>query len=233
MPYAPTLAIATGAFEVAAGLWILRGPGRKAITRPVGAILLLLAGYQWLEALLCHRGGDLWLARLAFADITWLPAVGVLLVERLGRGRTRLAPLFLATAAGLTAWILTDPGFVHSAVCKVVIATYDTASPLYRLYGGYYQLGLFTMMAGAGVFLARQEDAVARAHLADVQLGTMAFVFPAMLTELVVAGTGGSQPSLMCHYAALLAVGLTRLGAREQREATGESWSILAWARRS
>ncbi len=231
MPYAPSLALATGTFEIAAGLWIITGPGRKAITRPVSAILFLLAGYQILEAMLCQHGGDPRLARLAFADITWLPAVGVLLVERLAGARRRFSPVFLAAATALTGWILLDPGFVARAVCKVVIATYDTPSDLYAVYGGYYQLGLFTMIVAAGYAMAGHSDGLARRHLADVQIGTVAFVFPAMLTELVVAQTGGSQPSLMCHYAAFLAISLVRLGYRERAHALGDAPEPLwPWA---
>ena len=42
--YSPILAAVTGAFEVLAAVYTLTGPGRKRILRPVGLILLLLAG---------------------------------------------------------------------------------------------------------------------------------------------------------------------------------------------
>lgn len=51
--YSPILAGITGAFEVLAAMYTLTGPGRKRILRPVGLILLLLAGYQFAELAVC------------------------------------------------------------------------------------------------------------------------------------------------------------------------------------
>jgi len=84
MTYDPLLSLATASFEIMATIWALRGPGRRAIVRPASTILVLLAGYQILEVVLCSgstASGPL--SQLAFINVTWLPPTGVLLATRL------------------------------------------------------------------------------------------------------------------------------------------------------
>jgi len=161
---------------------------------------------------------------LAFADITWLPAIGVYLVARLGNWQSRGPErLFFGLAAAFTLWILTDPLFVSGSVCHAVIATYRNPSPMYALYGAYYQIGMLTMILGASQSMVNQESSLRRQQLADVQTGTVLFVFPALITEIVLPSVEHSQPSVMCHYAIFLAIFLMRLWGRE-REFSPQWW---------
>jgi len=218
--YFPALGVTTGLFELGVAAVALRGPGDPHLLRPTALLLVLLAGYQFLEVLACGSPGSAWPARLAFVDIVWLPPLGVWLIVLLAEPaaawvRTAARQLFYAAAA-LAGWALLDPSFVTRTVCNVVLARYEHATPLYVLYGGFYQLGLGAMMLGAAPALAATRDPTRRQHLADVQMGTIAFVVPSLLTELLVPGTAGTMPSVMCHYALILAVFLARLVRREQ-----------------
>jgi hypothetical protein len=218
--YSPALGVATGLFELAVAAVALRGRGDARILRPTALLLVLLAGYQFLEVVACGTTTSTWPARWAFVDIVWLPPLGVWLIVLLSenpspRVRSSARQLFYAAGA-LSAWILVDPTFVTRTVCNVVLARYEHGTPLYVLYGTFYQLGLGAMMLGAAPAMAATRDPVRRQHLADVQMGTIAFVVPSLLTELLVPGTAGTMPSVMCHYALVLAVFLTRLVWREQ-----------------
>jgi len=60
----------TAAFEIGAAVWVLRGPGRRAILRTTAAILLFLAGYQIVEVAICSVApGYGFLPRLAFVVV--------------------------------------------------------------------------------------------------------------------------------------------------------------------
>ncbi len=84
MTYSPVLAMVTAAFEIAAAVWVLRGPGRRAILRTTAAILVFLAGYQIVEVAICSAApGYGFLPRLAFMVVSWLPPLGILLVALL------------------------------------------------------------------------------------------------------------------------------------------------------
>jgi len=224
-PYSPGLSVATALFELCVAGWSLRGPGRPEIVRPTAAILTFLAGYQLLEVLVCGAPSATFLARLAFADVVWLPPFGVWLVLQLGAPDDawlrKAAGSMFGVAGLLTAWVLMDEAFVRHTICQAVVATFRTPGSVYSAYGAFYQLGLFAMVGGAAIGMAHSDSAVARQHLADVQLGTLGFMLPSMLTLIMVPSVLGSMPSVMCHYAIVLAVFLARLVARERRLVQG------------
>jgi hypothetical protein len=230
--YVPALGVATGLFELGVAASALRGRGDPRLLRPVALLLVLLAGYQFLEVLACGTPASAWPARWAFVDIVWLPPLGVWLIVQLAESTPPLAraaarQLFYAAGA-LSAWVLVDPSFVTRTVCNVVLARYEHGTPLYVMYGGFYQAGLGAMMLGASAALAITDDPRRRRHLADVQMGTIAFVVPSLLTELLLPGTAGAMPSVMCHYALILAVFLARLVAREQHASALDDVSYRA-----
>lgn len=219
--YSPILAIITGILEVAAGVFVLKGPGRKAILRPVAVILFLLAGYQFFEVLVCAHPAAAAYSRLAYLVITWLPPVGLLLAARLDEKRARIlraaTVFYFAAAAGLSAWIVLDAGIITKSVCELVVARYFVASPFDVAYGLFYQSGLLWVVFGSGWAMARASDAVLRKHLAHLQLGVLGFMFPALAVRILFGGTGDLLPSVMCHFAVVLAASLTALAVRERR----------------
>ena len=219
--YSPLLSLLTAAFELAAFVWCLRARGRRPILRNVALTLLLLAGYQLIEVAVCHAPHEPFWARLAFADVVWLPPLGLVLLHRLA-APTRalwgwLVRLSLALAAFLSVWVFADPRFVTGTVCKAVIAIYTHPTNALEAYGAFYHIGLWSMIIG-GILLARAAATPTdRAHAADLAMGTVAFVVPALTTATVFPGTREATPSVMCHYALVLAVFLVRIARREHR----------------
>lgn len=219
--YSPVLSIVTAAFELAAFVWCLRAGGRREVQRLVALLLLLLAGYQLIEVAVCHAPHQVWWARLAFFDVVWLPPLGLALLHRLARPTRApwgwLVRGSFALAGFLAVWVLVDPAFVTGTVCKAVIAFYTHPTSALEAYGAFYHLGLWSMIGG-GIHLARAAgNEVDRAHAADLAMGTVAFVVLALTTEAVFPGAREATPSLMCHYALVLAVFLVRICRREAR----------------
>ncbi len=221
--YSPILAAVTGVVEVLAAVYTLTGPGRKRILRPLGLILLLLAGYQFAEVAVCSNPAALTLSRLSFLVITWLPPVGLWLVVVLdARGRTwlRAASLFyFAAGAAMCAWILVDPRCITQSVCQVVIARYFHSGLFDIVYGVFYQSGLIFIVFAAAAGMAAAADPVARKHLANVQLGVLGFMFPALAVRFLTPEQPGLLPSVMCHFALIFAGSLVALVVRERRAA--------------
>ncbi len=219
--YFPALALCTAFFELAAATWVFRSPGRANVLRPTGLILIFLAGYQLLEAYACGNPSMTLVGRLALADVIWLPPLGVWLIIQLAAPDDGLFRRFgkglFGIAGGLAAFILLDDQFVRRTVCQAVIATYHTPGPVYMFYGGFYQFGLMAMIFGAAKGMIRSDDPSVRRHLGDIQMGTIGFVLPALITEVVVPQSSTSTPSVMCHFAVVLAVFLVRMTVRERR----------------
>lgn len=143
MSYSPVLAVLTAVFELAAAAWVLMQPGRKGIVRTTAAILVFLAGYQIIEAVLCTLApGSPLLPRVAFMVVTWLPPLGVLLVSFLVRSGAWAVRWFayamFSLAAGIVMWIGIDQAFATLSVCEAVYARYDHALPGFLAYSAYY-----------------------------------------------------------------------------------------------
>lgn len=228
MSYSPELAIATAVFEIGAAWWVLRRRGDRAVLRLAGAILLLLAAYQLLEASICMneaRAG--FLPRLAFIAVTWLPPLGLMLIARLcqprSRGMIAAASAMLAAAGGMVIWIAADPGFATISVCTAVVARYTHAMPRFLVYSAFYWIGLAGMIGFSGYGLKTTASAARRRLILQVLGGTLAFVIPSFVTSFFVPMAKGAIPSVMCHYALFLAVFLARMAHLEHRATVAES----------
>jgi hypothetical protein len=230
MPYSPTLSVFTAAFELILAVWIWRGGGERAIKRPLVLMLGLLAGYQLLEVLVCQSGGSPMLSRLAFADIVWLPPVGIWLIVRLAQPASpwpaRVAKALLGLTGAWTLAVLTVPDFLTVTVCQAVFATYHTDLPLmYDLYGVFYDLGLMGLVFSGLAAAAFCEDAHRRRLIATFVAGNLAFILAALMTMVTVPATRGASPSILCHYALSLAAAMGWMGWRI-RGLESERWSM-------
>jgi hypothetical protein len=218
--YSPALSIVTAALELLAAGWTLRAHGRREVRIPVALMFLFLAGYQLIEVFVCADPTNVFLSRAAFVDVVWLPPLGLLLL-RLGRPRRRLWTWLVYGTLGLagiiSVWVSVDPTFVTGTVCQAVIAFYTHPTSGIELYGMFYHAGLWAMMAGGIRVILKADDPVDRAHAADFVMGTVGFVVLALTTEVVFPGTRNATPSVMCHYAIILALFLARLMVRESR----------------
>jgi hypothetical protein len=219
MEYSPILAVATAAFEIVAAGWALTMKSERrtrGVLRTTGAILLLLAGYQIAEVAICAdvvAAG--FLPRLAFLIVTWLPPLGLLLVAQLRRPRSSAlygsAFVMLAAAAGMVVWIALDGSFATASVCNAVYAHYTHAMPRFAIYAGFYWIGLSGMILGSGIGVASTVDVHRRRQLGLVLSGTLAFVVPGLAVSWLVPPTRGALPSILCHFALLLAISLARV----------------------
>jgi hypothetical protein len=226
MTYSPVLAMVTAAFEIAAAVWVLRGPGRRAILSTTGAILLFLAGYQIIEVAICSAApGYGFLPRLAFMAVSWLPPLGILLVALLlgpgARAARRFAYFMLAFAMGIVAWIAVDTSFASLSVCNAVYARYEHPMPQFLVYSGFYWLGLLGLVLLSAYGAAHPRDPHDGQLTKQILTGSVSFLVPAMITSTFVPAAKGALPSVMCHFAVLLAVFLVRLVHLERKEVQG------------
>jgi len=234
MEYNPLLSVLTAAVEIGGAVWALNGPGRKPLIRTTASILLFLAGYQIVEAVFCTGllpfTGSL-LPRLAFIVVAWLPPMGLLLVAQLFPTSSR-APYWFAEfmflcCAVLVGRIATSPGFVTESVCMVVFARYTNPTPLYQTYGLFYQTGLMSMLLLSAYGVTICDDRRQRLLLGQVQLGSLAFIIPALVTVSILPIAENALPSILCHFALLLALFLLRLVAIERKYEAGAAPALM------
>jgi hypothetical protein len=236
MGYSPILAVVTAAFEILVAGWALAGHSKAespGILRTTSAILLLLAGYQLAEVAICADVAVVgFLPRLAFIIVTWLPPLGLLLIAQLRKPRSHAlrgsALTMLAAAAGIVVWIAVDRSFASASVCNAVYARYAHAMPRFLVYAWFYWLGLAGMILLSGHSAVTCQDTRRRQQLVQIFVGTTGFVALSMLTSWFVPPARGALPSIMCHFALLLAVCLACLVYLERRPAEEADASTVA-----
>jgi hypothetical protein len=218
MNYSPILSICTAAFELAAAGWAFTARGRKRILLSAGILLVFLAAYQIIEAVLCTDPARYpALGRVAFLVVLWLPATGLLLLTFLAPALRKFlrvyTTLFYAGALALFIWLLIDTTPLTTSVCLVVFARYGVvmAPALNIAYGAYYQLGLISMLVLAAVGAILTQDARPRQLIGQVLYGTLAFILPTIVVVNLFDITQGAFASILCHFALLLAVFIARL----------------------
>jgi hypothetical protein len=230
MNYSPLLSIVTATFEISAAVFALYSRGRKNVRYAAAAVLLFLAAYQVIEAVMCVNPARFaWLNRPAFMTVLWLPATGLLLLTYLAptmRGFLKpYTALFYTAALGIFAWQLIDKTPVGTSVCLVVFARYNGVmpNPMSQVYGYYYQLGLLSMLILSAVAAVKTSDDLARRQIGQVLFGCLAFIIPAMVLTIMVPSTEGAYASILCHMALFLAVYIARVLWMEHRYLETES----------
>ncbi len=226
MTYSPILAITTAAFEIFVAGWALAihsGRSSSRMLRTMSAILVLLAGYQLVEVAICADVAAAgFLPRLAFIVVTWLPPLGLVLIAQLRQPRSNLlvaaATVMVIIAAGIVVWIAVDRSFASASVCNAVYARYTHAMPRFRIYAGFYWIGLLGMVIAAGFGAVTSADERSRKQLGQVLIGTLAFVVPGFAVSWLVPPTRGALPSILCHFALLLAICLARAVFLERKQ---------------
>ena len=86
-----------------------------------------------------------------------------------------------------------------------MIARYSHPSPFDLTYGVFYQSGLVLLVLWASAAMAFSSDSVVRKHLANLQAGVLGFIFPAVAVRILMPEPSGILPSVMCHFALILA----------------------------
>jgi len=111
----------------------------------------------------------------------------------------------------IIAAIALDKNFVSESVCMVVFARYSTPTTLNAFYGFFYQTGLMSMLLISAFGVTQCHDDHQRQLLGQVLLGSIGFIFPALVTVSVIPIAEDALPSILCHFALVLALFLIRL----------------------
>jgi len=200
--------IATFIIEVALAVFVFV---RYRVTRfgqVAGAILILLASFQFAEYQVCvdpGRSSLLW-SRFGFIAITLLPLAGLYLVSLVS-----LKPHFLkvgyATTAGFVLYFTLVPKAITSAICGGNYVIFNTSTDLYRLYGFYYWglllLGIWESLEK----IARLKRRTASKNVLQwLIVAYLSFMAPMGMVYVFIPESRNAVASVMCGFALMLAL---------------------------
>ncbi len=175
----------------------------------VFAIILLLAGYQVSEYLICGIGiKSSRMAYTAFALISSLPPLSLLLVLTYLKIRFKLAPLIFLPAIFFVIYYASVINEFSVVKCSVLYASYNY--PLGTLYGAFYYLPIFISFFLLYRNINNREFPVKQTRL--LIKGHYFIIIPVIasftLLLLNLPGLVNSIESVLCKFASGYAVAL-------------------------
>ncbi len=174
-------------------------------------VVLLLMGYQFMEALICQFGVKTSIAAyIAFADISFLPPLMfVIILYFWNSGNKFMWFSFIPSFFFVVYYFFTINEFTV-AQCTVTYATYNY--PLGDLYGVFY----YTPLLVSIIFLFNKRRTAIdkkKLHLNNVLLSAMLFISVPVILSFILRWSGlpelnRSIESIMCKSAIVLAFAL-------------------------
>ena len=216
--YFPWLGLLTAIFEITAAIWAIRISGRKSVRVLSASLLILLAVYQLLEVVICAKASKiilddprtLFLSRLAFIDVTWLPPLSLMLLSRIASPSPRWLKIYaritLMLAAIMSFWILVDYRFITGTICRFMYAAYSYVEPWFHIYGAFYEITQFSLIFVAIICMVRADNILVRRQIGAVLTGALLYILPAFFLGAIrpeIVDT--ALPSILCHFALIFA----------------------------
>lgn len=202
--------IATFAIEIGLFLYVIIRYKMTPITRLVGALLVLLATFQYAEFNICQgAAASEYFARLGYVAITLLPPVGLHLTTKIARRNPRHLIMGGYALGGAFAFSFAlTPNTFESYACTGNYAVFQLANNLGILYFAYYYLLMFigiTLCIRYSGFVSKRR----REALTYQAFGYLSFIIPTGIVNAVNPTTIDGIPSIMCGFAAIYALVLT------------------------
>lgn len=207
--FSPEAMFATMAIEFWGAIFVAIRHRVNYAMRLLMALLIFLGIFQMAEFFICEDiavRGLTW-ARIGYIAITMLPPLGISLAMAIAGKKSVWAQIFLYSFCvafiiyfGFTGWGIT------AEQCQGNYVFFAANNSAMWMYGTYYYvyLGIGTFFC---VLWGRQtKDRRVRLGLYWLAGGYAAFIIPTIAVALVDPQTRSSIPSVMCGFAALLAV---------------------------
>ncbi|MSS84729.1 hypothetical protein FYJ24_08125 [Actinomycetaceae bacterium WB03_NA08] len=210
--FSPEAMLATMVLEFGGALWVaLRYRLNKVGWLTIG-LLVFLGGMQMSEFILCGLGGGFPWYHIAYASITMLPPLGISLAMAIAGKKNLWAQIvmYVLCAAFVLYWLFAIHG-VTGDKCEAPSSNwvvFQANTDAMWMYGTYYYVFL-----AIGTFVSLYWGYKADNHRTSwalywLAIGYAVFILPTITVGLIDPATRSGIPSVMCGFAALLAVTL-------------------------
>jgi hypothetical protein len=171
-------------------------------------LVALLAVYQTLEFFICSLGFDSsFTAYLAFADISFLPPLSLILTLYIFRWESKLNYLLFIPAVFFTAYYLIIVEQFAVVQCTVLYATYNY--PMGDIYGFFYYLPILISF----LIILRKKNEIDKKQFLLLFTAHLFIMLPVVigfiLLYLNIPGLIKSMESILCKFAFGYAVALS------------------------
>lgn len=208
MCYTPAVSITTAIIEfILAAILLFKYP--KATLKYFFALFLLMLGlYQFTEFMLCKTGHDIFWVRAGFIVYSFLPALGLhaalfYLKSKINRFLLYTVPVALTLTAFTNDQIWQGTCNTIFITTKTILSQHPT---LFLIYITYYVS--FTLLI---CWLSIKEYSRVRTHLKRIMsitwiIAILLMSVPTFVLIIIFPELGIRFPSILCHFALLLAL---------------------------
>lgn len=208
MCFTPIVSISTAVIEWLMALVIFSFFRKGRLSNMFIAMLFFLGSYQFTEFMLCTTGNLVWV-KLGFIAYTVLPALGLHSIMKYFNRKRSLIGLYAFPAAYIL-FALFNKGFAIHGECKTFfvlaenVLTNNVALWLpYLLYYSGFIIATFIILVDA---LIQTRNKLKREIEESEIIAILLMTVPTFVVILIFPLMGIMFPSILCHFAVLLAV---------------------------
>lgn len=202
--FSPPVVLATFLIELALAIYAWWRYRSTHFGRLATVFLLLLAGFQGSELLICFGHSAIIWSKIGFICTTFMPILGIDLIYELRRKRASLAWGY-ALASALAVVIAIFPGIFQDAACTGTFVAFQTRSLTFDfVYVLYYLTTLFL-----GIFLileSSKEKGANKAALRWLLIGYASDMIPTFVVYGLTFVGQTAIASVLCGFAVILAL---------------------------
>lgn len=226
MCFTPPVSLATAAIEFGLIFWMQYKYPRAAFLTFGCWFMFLLGAYQFSEFLLCVAPyPDIWV-RLGFIAYSFLPAVG--LHAALVFTKKKYSRTLLYAIPVLASLFVLTPHAAVSGVCETIFVTTHifpnswAGSILFWIYSGFYYAGfiIWSSLVCLHKYL-HEKNVRRRTQFLFLSVAIALMTIPTMILIIILPHFDVRFPSILCHFALLLAITIF-LGVRYENKFTLE-----------
>lgn len=207
--FSPPVMIITFIIEIILAIYAFIKSRKASSDVGIVVALVFLALFQLSEYQICGGLSPLFWARVGLFCITFLPVIGLYLINKLNNKSVLLKIGFFIAIAFAFFFVLV-PHTVTDAVCGGNYIIFDIKSSINSLYGYYYfgflLIGIYEAIKG----IKDDENKVKiKKALKWFIIGYLSFILPLTFVYIVIPITRAGVASIMCGFAVIFAIILT------------------------
>jgi hypothetical protein len=212
--FSPPVMLATLLIELSLAIYTVWRYKMTALTRVIGATLVMLGTFQAAEYFVCTGSAgnvEFW-SRLGFVAITTLPPLGLHLAYILaGKSGRKLVGLAYASMAAFIAYFTLYSQAFTGYECTgnyVIFQLHIKSGGTYAVYYyGWLLTGLGLGWRWANEFMRQGKDSLAKLQtIRALMIGWLVFLVPTAIANTVSPESKRAIPSVMCGFAVLFAL---------------------------
>ncbi len=214
MCFNPTASLLTAVIEFLFAAILITFVRQSDMRNFFAAFITILGAYQFTEFMLCTSGNPVFWATSGIVAYSFLPAIALHGTLKFV-GKKASLPAIYAIPAITTALALLIPNFVTGAACKEIFVEVHTffnsyspglgAIPFFLYVAYYFSFIFMACFIAMQDFLRQRSRKKKIVEILEVA-GVLLMTVPTVILLVIFPFIGVSFPSILCHFAILLAV---------------------------